>query len=196
MQLMAIASPWVLPHVQGCPEPLMEHHIREAARRYFRESSAWVWMDEGQTTTKGQREYEIETGVAGADVVRVDTLWLDEQVLPPTKVGRDGFYVKQPGNIIELSVDPVDGQWLKMRLILMPSRTAVNVPDEVMEPAISAIAHGAIATLMLLPGVAWADAGLASYHAGEFMSAIAEARLVSVKERVDRPLFVHKARFG
>lgn len=204
MRLLDGLSPWVLPSVPGCPDPTLEHHMRAAVQRLCILSGVWLVLDDGQPTQAGVRDYEAEPPVSGAQVLRVRDAWLDGVLLTPASssiFSRQGgaarSYTQMEGaGQIRLGGDPVDGQLLQMRLVLTPAPTAVAIPDDLIARHAQAIAHGALASLMLLPGQAWSNPQLAAFHLQSFETLANDARLVSLKDGVDGATTVHKRRFG
>ena len=63
-------SPYVLPHVIGCPDPTMEQHVRLAAIEFFRRTLSWREVLDSVLTDGTERvELEAPTGAQVKDQV-------------------------------------------------------------------------------------------------------------------------------
>ena len=196
--------PLVLPEVSGCPQPTLALHIALAAQRFCVETGAWLVMTDAQRTQAGLHEYDLDPEM-GAQVVRVRDVWLDGALLPPMAAAQAQAQVDQAGvlgythyderQVLHLVGQPRTGQLLQMRLVMAPKSNATMLPDELCLRHQVDIAHGAKASLMVMPNQVWSNPQLGAYHAQMFYSAIADARINAVKDGVDRPLVVSKRRF-
>jgi hypothetical protein len=59
---------------------------------------------------------------------------------------------------------------------LKPSRDAEEMDQYVFDEYETPIMHHALQTLLVMPGTAWSDRELATYHAKQFMFTLNEAR--------------------
>lgn len=194
--------PLVLPEVLGCPDPTLMLHLTMAAQRFCVESGAWVVMADEQITSDGVLEYDVEPAT-DAMVVRVRDVWLNASLLPAVPMtsafGRTGpvtgYTHYDDRSLLRLNGNPATGERLQMRLVMAPKTTSTTLPDALALRYQTAIATGAKASLMAIPGQAWSNPQLAGYHAQAFERAIGSARIEAVKDGVDAPLTVKRRCF-
>ena len=91
----------------------------------------------------------------------------------------------QPRSITQLSPDKYivlplpDGEQtytVRMFYALKPTRTAAGMDQVVFNDLEEVIVHSALQTLLVMPGVAWSDRELASYHAKQALFTTTERR--------------------
>lgn len=195
--------PLVLPEVSGCPHPTLMLHLAMAAQRFFVETGAWVVMADEQITADGQTEYDVEPAT-DAMVIRVRDVWLDSILLKPAKAteayernaNAAGYTHYDDRQVLRLEGKPRAGQKLQMRLVMAPKVTSTTIPDALGARYQVGIAHGAKASLMVMPNQMWTNPQLGAYHAQMFKDAISDARIEAIKDGVDLPLTVTKRRFS
>jgi hypothetical protein len=102
-------------------------------------------------------------------------------VLPDSIVAK----AAQPRSVTQLSPDrylvlPLpdaeDTYTVRMFYALRPTRTAVGMDQVVLSEIEEAVVHAALQQLLVMPGVAWNDRELASYHAKQALYATTERR--------------------
>lgn len=179
--------PLVLPEVLGCPEPTVDAHLRRAARNLFASSLAWR-KDVDPITTNGRTEYDMPLP-DGADVVRLMSATLDGRDIAISAMDGNTAGERQRADsgharvllmdrrTVTLLPKPGIGRRLVLTLCLQPAIDAAGVPDEYAGDYFEAIADGALSTLLTMNKVAWANPQLAGVKAGEFASAVADAKL-------------------
>ena len=63
--------PDVLMYVPGCPDPVLDQEIRNAAIEFFRRTRVWTEWLEPIYTSAGVREYDLDLP-SGSEVVRIE----------------------------------------------------------------------------------------------------------------------------
>jgi hypothetical protein len=178
--------PEVMTHAPNAPEPLVMRYIREVAQDLCRRTRFWrEWDDiavfgdadgEGVCAIPDAQIYKIEDAALVTDesrfkLVPVTPAWLDSNI-PGWKYDYDGTeatpsYVVQtrPNTIM---VVPKATGTLKVRLVLLPSRDAITLPDFLLEQYAPDIGKGAAARILALPVPEFANPALAAVLWGEF----------------------------
>ena len=199
------AAPWVLPHVIGCPDPVLEHHLRASTQRLCAQAGVWMETDDGQPVTASTPEYDIELPSRDAALIRIRTAWLDGAPLQHCRADdmqtlaqgpARGFLHRAGSLTLHLIGQPANGQTLQIRTVLTPAHTARTIPDGLAEQHMAAIAAGAISSLMLLPGQTWSNPALGVAHAQEAARLLDDARLCAIKDGTDSTQHVRKRRFA
>lgn len=135
-------SPYVMPYVIGCPMPLMEAHVRDAAIEFMQETKCWVrTLDPELTGTTADVDLSPDSALARIfDVhsVKVDGAETEFTVSPDFT-----FVTIKPIRDAGIDVVATVAQVLK--------DDATQLPDEFKHYA-RHIAHGAIASIKRLPG--------------------------------------------
>jgi hypothetical protein len=183
----------------GCPYPVIVQHIRDAAIRVCERALVWRYEQPAFTLTPGVYQYSF----AKPDATQVHTVFhatLDDSPLeiltlddarkvypawPITLAGpaitTDG---SQPMSVAQVDTyryvvlpAPDAGPYsLRMIYALKPSRDAEEMDQYVFDEYETPIMHHALQTLLVMPGTAWSDRELATYHAKQFMFTLNEAR--------------------
>lgn len=167
----------VLPYVQGCPDSVAVDHIRKAARIFCAKTLVWNYETDPVETDVGASDYVLQLG-AGQDLVRLLAVSVDgrEYTVPKAATGRRMRRQGDPSNIAfirgpnEVVLNPApwaSGLKLLADVAVKPSLDAAEWPDDLAEH-VTDIAHGAIATLCLLPRQDWTDANTAVTQQGLF----------------------------
>lgn len=175
--------PLIVPHVPGAPEPLIRAHCALAARQLCSNLRCWSeWLEPVQAQAPGT-EYDLEAPL-GAHVILVEAVtvngrdghlaaWRTYKV-DPALAGGD-LVVPVSHAVFRLGGNVPPGAEIRLRVVLEPTRDAVAVPDHVLDLYGEAIADGAIASLMLLPGQPFSNPQMAGVHAGAFVAAVDSA---------------------
>jgi hypothetical protein len=171
--------PELLTFAPGCPIPLAESKVRQAAIEFFRRTRAWVeWLDPVTTLASASTDYPM-VNASGADVARIEQATLD---------GRPLGVVSYPGadkDVSELGLISHDlktfrlggivaaGLLVQVQAALIPSRTSTVIPDALFEKYADSIAHGARAKILSIPNTAFYNPGVYALERSEFEAAIA-----------------------
>lgn len=155
--------PEVLIHAPNCSDPVAVRYLREAARAVCEKVDLWR---ERTSITIDDAEGSELTSVTDAEIVRIEKAtingvpltpqtpeWLDDNSPgwdeeEPT--GATSRFITQikPGVI---QVVPFTAGTLKVRLILKPSRSALTLPDFLVDNYGTDIGKGAAARVLMLP---------------------------------------------
>lgn len=154
----------ILPYVPGCPDPMLDQEIRQAARMFFARTKAWVqWLEE-VFVSGALREYDLDLPTQ-TEIVRVQRATVDGR--PVEVVGWNSLpsdlALHATGGSPQLvsSADRMTvtigspgaaGSKLQVQVALMPSQSAASIPDTVLLLHRDAIAEGAKYRLMRVPG--------------------------------------------
>lgn len=159
--------PDVLPFVMGCPEPVLEHHLRRAAQEFFSSCHVWTrWLANITTTTAQDYPLNLEplselvklqrATLAGRQVgiTTPDALPADWQTY---KQGiKDCIFTRDRKVISLITANPI-GQLLRIEAVLKPSNAATGVQDEFYDQYADAIAMGAKARIKKMTGTTYYD---------------------------------------
>jgi hypothetical protein len=147
----------------------------------------------------------VSVGADGdALVLRVRNVWVNGIELDATRMPGPsqqlGFPVGFNSGVERGSVSlyPTPGQTgeIVCRVTYGPKMSATTLPDFLMDRYAEAIAAGAKARLMLMPGVQWSNPSLAGYYDGVFSSGITSARDEMSTDGAVGSIFVRPRRFA
>lgn len=170
-------APYVMPHVSGCPIPVLEHHAKLAAIDFLRRTSAYVRTLE-TAYTYGQQDVEIE---------EYDSTTTISRIMAVTVGGRN-FDIVQPGegmrllrdestaefvfsmDLSTLTINPLQERRIPVVIdaALIPRLDASVLNDEVALMYAQDIACGAIASIQMLPGQKFSNPQLSVVHHNAF----------------------------
>lgn len=181
--------PDLLMHVPGCPDMLADQALCRASREFFRRTFAWrEWLDPVSTLST-TREYDMDIP-SGSVVVRIERATmngspfdvlsiraLDKNAAVDT-VDQTGAAMVDRQQIL-LTKETPDDQVLRVQVSLMPTTSALGIPDALFEPYMEDIIHGAKHRLMMLAGTTFSNADMAIVAKAEFEQAVAN-KTVSV----------------
>lgn len=177
--------PRILPHVPGCPEPLVEDVVRQTAIAFCRETKVWEEQLENVYPVAGITKYALnlpdETSVLSiASAVQGKTSTDEGESLTPTLNVFNAL-------TFDSSMSPDNGP-IEVRAILKPSEDSSGMPDRIGYGYDTAIIHGAIASLVVMPKKDWSAPELAGFHQGIYKSELTEARLERAMNGNEAPL--------
>jgi len=183
------------PSVPGCPTPVVEQYVRDAAIEACEKTLAYRYEQPKIRLVPGGHDYEYDTpnetevhAVLSATInnnrltpvtleqlVDMYPMWpnqsTDEQAEPRflTQLDPDHFSLAPvPDNSVTYDV--------RMILCLKPLRTSTKMDKTVLDELENVIMHGALQHLLVLPDRSWSDRELATYHAKQFVMKTAERR--------------------
>ena len=174
--------PYVLPSVIGCPNPTVDHHIRQAAIEFCRRTLCYTVTLDPITADGVSFKFDLDlpsqtqpvkimaAEVAGRDYPVVDTQ-RGLQLVRQDSVA--DFCFTQDKKTLNVHPLRTKGESVVVDMALMPTQTATSIADDVAVPYMQEIAYGAIASLQMLPGQAWTDPGMASANKTLFNQRIA-----------------------
>lgn len=167
----------VLPSAPGCPESLAIDHLVKAARTYCAKTLVWNYETQPFDSTAGLARYTLQIA-EGQALVRLLTCEVGEQTydVPAGLSGRamqraaSGYTCVIEG-INDFVLEPaphLDGLAIVTDIAVKPALTSpADWPDD-LEEHVTALADGALSTLLALPGVSWKSKDEAIEAAGRF----------------------------
>ncbi|MEY9435581.1 phage adaptor protein [Bradyrhizobium elkanii] len=175
--------PHVMPSAPGCPEPTVINALRQAAQRFCETTRAWRCNDTFDVTMDtcafvcvpdGAELFEIEAvtfdgrpidPISVAELDRLMPRWRDQ-----TEAAQPRYYTQLDFDTIRLA--PAGEGTVQVWAFLKPSEDADQLPDFLGAKFARAIASGALADILLLPGQPFFNPDLASVHAARFQSVL------------------------
>lgn len=205
MKVWETLHPFVRPDVPGCPVPLVDRALCDAAREFCTATAAWTeWADPAVADGATNRfEFDLpgQSELVRVRSVRVGTNTaykvLSSKALPPGwENGEEGCGLDKTLvmlNLIEYLVfpKPAAGTEIVLELVLKPTITALGVGDAVVDEYAKEVAAGALATLMAQPKP-WASP-LATMHRDTFEAAKHTAANAGWRQRSSGEKRVRKA---
>lgn len=168
----------VLPSVAGCPDQVALDHIIKAARIYCARTLCLSYETAPTLTVAGQSIYPIDLDQS-QERVKLLKAWVDGidtpvfdamngRNLARRQSPRSFVYMDTALDLVVYPTPTVNGIQVITQLAVKPAMSATYWPDELAE-SVTDIAHGAIATLCLLPRQEWSNTALAGEEQGMFM---------------------------
>ena len=170
--------PYVQPFLPGCPEVVVETHLREAAQEFCAISGVHRFDIEKDFTSRKTSDYDVEVPagtllediivlyINGSPAKRVSDVHYD---LPSTVANsRPSSFSIYQDTQIRFYPTPDDKYEFEGVGILKPSATATGVEDFIFNTHGRSIACGAIFRLAVIPGKEWTNPELAAYYKAEF----------------------------
>lgn len=152
-------GPYVLPYVIGCPNPVMEAHVRRAAIRFCTETKCWAKRLD-PVLTDGTVLVDIDASSDNASIIDFDmvevnsVVWtlLDAETGIRQAQADDGktFCFSEDMSTLRIYPLQVAGVPVVVRAALIPTRNATSMESALDEHA-EAISYGAIASIMRVP---------------------------------------------
>ena len=170
-------APYVMPHVLGCPVPVLVHHARLASIEFFRRTNAFTRTLDA-VYTYGQPSVDIEGYDSETSVSRVLAVTVDgrefDLIEPRSGMAllrddsRREFAFTQ--DMLTLTINPLQARRLPVVIdaALVPSLTSLGLNDDVARLYVSDIATGVISSIQRLPGQKFTNAGEAELNARLF----------------------------
>lgn len=160
-------APFVLPSVQGCPDPTLLHHLRQAAIEFCSKTLVWQQELAPIASVAGTGTYLLPVP-ADAKLVKLLTYTIDgvEASVVTPEHGRklaqrwasaEVAWTVDRTNVHFSPVPEANDVPYVFQAALKPTQAATAIPDEVGEHYANDIAEGALASLLSLEKVTWAD---------------------------------------
>lgn len=191
---LASFLPYVLPEATACPAPTAEFQLRMAAIEFCERTRCWRHL----TSVVVSAENTTIAAPALTTIHEFEEATHDGRLLTPTQYTeveaealkgelREGQpqYITQtePGKV---TIYPYAAGTLRLSMFLKPQhgtlfgadpvnplRDALNmVPPFMLEQHATALAHGALARILRLPGETWTDGERAMFHHSKFEAAV------------------------
>lgn len=170
-----------LPHLPGCPEPLVEQELRAAAIKFCRDTHVWEERLTDVYLVDGIDLYELAVPEESEVVALVYAKQGDETLCPDINVF---------GHMRFETVPSPDKGPVSVKVRLQPSRDAEGMPDRIGLDYDEAIVSGAIAKLAAMPKKDWTALELVAHHGAKYLEGVAEARVRKARGNTERPLRV------
>ncbi len=188
MGTIADIVPLVRPFVPQCPEPTIADAILRAARMFCNQTW-YVRRNVEFDTVANTGEYTVNDAV-DLELIAVKAVQLtgnDRSVAPlsPVPLGAvyPGYapatplwYQFVPYNTLVLYPTPDTTYEVKATLIVQPTASTENLPDELINKWADGLAAGALAWLSKIPGQSWTNLNVAQMQDAVFKSAISNAK--------------------
>ena len=171
--------PFILPDVMGCPYPMVDHALTQAAREFCQRTSAWVeWMDMVAPGNTQRFDFDLpaQTDLVAArraTVDGVDINVLGNRNLPPNWDRTGATF--EPDALIHISLTefmlfptPDAGITVTIEMAVKPTLTAKGIADDVFSRYVEPISKGALFRLQSSPGKPYSNNTIALLSRSEF----------------------------
>lgn len=170
----------VMPYAPECPEPLAIQALRDKATELCRRTRIWKQTISVAITSidgtnleppEGARIFEVKAPTYdGLPLTPVAPSWLDERNpgWQAEEAAPARFMTQETPNTVR--VVPFVAGVLTVRLTLLPTKNASELPDFLVDEYASEIAYGAISEVLLTPAADFANPKLAAVFAQRFQS--------------------------
>lgn len=172
----------ILPHVPGCPEPLLDDAIRRAAVQFCRESHIWIEQISNVYVFKNVTRYSLDIP-EGSEVIALSNI--------ETESG-NGEIQWPSVNVYGLMTfkSMTTNATLSVWVVLMPSQDATGLPDRIGLHYREALIEGALAILQAIPGRDWSAPNFVQMHKMAFQQGIVDAKQRRHRGNTERPMRV------
>ena len=187
--------PRLSPSVPGCPQPVIEQYVRDAAIEACEKTLAYRHIQNKIPLTSGVYDYPYDPPTntevhaflsASIDGTHMTPLPLEEfqdrfPKWPDFVVAEHGI----PRFISQLDADtfivtptPDNAKTYELRMVIAvkPLRTSYDMDTTAFDELENIIMHGALQNLLILPERTWSDRELGAFHAKQFLYKTAERR--------------------
>lgn len=189
-------SPYILPYVVGCPDPVLTHHIRLAAIDFFRRTCAW------QETLEPDTTFGVEFDMMPdqcQQVIKIRSVSVDGRTWPlvsaqhglelvRSQSPQDFAFTQDNRTIFIYPQCDVDRP-VQVDVVLAPTLKATGLPDTVAYQHASDIAFGAIASIQRIPGQPFTDLNSSTIKQMEY-----NTRTATVAAKTSRGLMTGRMR--
>lgn len=186
----------VLPHLAADPsDPVTEYAIKRACIEFCAGSWIWKHLPDPLDVVAGENTYDLEP-LPGTDITTVMAAehnnvpldpkaieWLNHEIPGWRSTRKTPKYFTQVDTeqIILAAVPEASiASGLTLTLALQPAQNSSGMPKWIVNQYLYALADGAIARLMLMPGKPWTDLVTGQDKRSKFDAAIANARASAV----------------
>jgi hypothetical protein len=194
-RLFSTLTKRVAPHAPGCPNPVVEAALQDAAVEVCEKTLAWRYEQAQITLTTGVYDYPYEPPTdtevhailtARVNDVTVKPLTLEQvQERYPFWPSSDTAHQGTPLFLVHIDVDtfyiaPAPNSsptyLMDMVVALKPLRTATGMDKTTLDDLEDAVIHGTLQRLLVMPNSTWTELELAAYHAKQYIYKVAERR--------------------
>ncbi|MGH2343382.1 hypothetical protein ACRC7T_18105 [Segnochrobactraceae bacterium EtOH-i3] len=166
---------FVAPLVLACPDTFIDQHLITAARELCQRTRVWRAVDEFAATGDAS---EIIFVPPDASLFEIESVHFDGRPLRHVHFDAGKFTAEADGAppvaVMQirpdtLSVIPPQAGTVRISMFLMPSNLAEALPEILYDHFAQDIAHGALASLMVMPNVGWSSPEVAAYYRSMFV---------------------------
>lgn len=185
MKLWSAWLPDVLPHVAGCPVPIVEHELRRTSQDFFTRSRAWQVTLAPVAVSAGDDFVIITPTDLEQEMVRIERAWYDGKQLEvytaeqlddafsddwETHTGSPSAVIQfTPGSLRLYPIPTADAaEGLKARISVRPSEASTGLPDEMYVKYRDAIKFGARGSIQLYPAKQWTNLDQAAVNGNNY----------------------------
>jgi hypothetical protein len=179
----------LMPRVMGCPVPVANAELRNAAYEFFERTRAWrQWLD-WFVVSADVREYDIDVP-PGTAVIRLEQATKDGNpmgVEGAFAIGKDPLQYTVSGDslssldraTIVLSGLVPAGAKIQLQASLGPSPDATGIPDHLAQQYADAILAGALFRIRTIPKQSFTDVESASVDIAKFTGEIGRVQALA-----------------
>lgn len=185
-----------------CPDPLIEHYLREAAIEFCSRSKRLKSDGIVFETESGKATYELDAGetLNVIDIVSASIngkpigamLGTDLTDQDKTETGEPFCALLEETNVVRFVKVPDNIYSVEMTLSVAPSDEAEGVETWIADQYRRVIVSGALAQLMILPERRWTNAALSVFHSDKFEEGVRSAVADCIKSGTSAPLRTKK----
>ena len=192
--------PDILPNVEGCPLPLVDHHLRRAAIEICKRAKR-IKVDVSFDTVAGTPEYTIDPGAGFKLVSILDINCAGKPIDPISRAELSRFENWQtetgtPTRFITTTEPTVLRLWktpdtvftIKAGISIRVDEEATEIADWFGDQYREGLCSGAIARLCAMPKKGWTDYEQATLHQGRFERELSKAAAEGIKDGTRAPL--------
>lgn len=190
-------SPYVLPYVTGCPEPVMEQHVKLAAIEFFRRTLSYRQVLD-PVTTDGTALVPLDAPMQ-TQIIKIKSVTVGDHDFPlvetshglelsRTHPGREFAFTQDGRTLVVYPIQPAGIQVIAEAAVA-PSVTSTTLDDAQAMQHMQDIAHGAVASIKRIPGQPFSDLAGSPVHQAMF-----EARVSTVAAKHSRGVMAAKMR--
>lgn len=174
--------------VPEAPEPFVVQQYLDAAREFFEKTQAWRDSDvlifrDNYASRDNTGAFQLEPTNAEAEIIDATIVQFDDRMLEKQttvqmqrRTGRCGqprfFRIARGARLLHVAPDPGDANQLSGEFVLLPSRGAQGLDDELVSTYGEAIELGALYRLLRQPHQQWTDVEAAKVYGAEFANAL------------------------
>lgn len=190
-------TPFIMPRVPGAAEPVVFDAIRRAAQEFCETTRLWRYDDSFEAS--GEPD-EIMAAPVGSYIFEIESARFDGRPLEPIALTDLERLIQDwrsldnaaPKYITQAEPDtvmlvPKGAGKVDLTLTLKPSDDTELLPTWLIDKYSRAIADGAIAELMMMPGQPYSNPQLAGVHAQRFQARLATLFGANIKGQQKAP---------
>lgn len=171
--------PYVMPYAPGLSEPMAIMHIREAARRFCERTRCWRQVDKFEIGCCNQDQIVLAIP-EDSEFFELDWAKFDGNLLIPSNPDILDDSCASPKYITQVSPntlclhpksDQIGGE-IHISYYLKPDIFSKKIPDFLFNQFGSIIAHGALASALLIPNQPFTNPNLALVFEDKFSEAL------------------------